>query len=125
MEKNPVTKHFPVRYAAYAGLAWCAFQVAMMLYSGNLSLPTVAINVAPVLLLSLGALRANRVAVTGLAVYGALRLWMALPILSRLLGDSSAMPKHWWIALVAVPFALVWMTAGYTAQLSRRASRSR
>ena len=112
-----------LRLAGYAGLAWAAFQVAMMLYSRNLTIGSAALNVIPVFLLSIGLLRANTWAALALAMYGALRLWMAFPILVRLAGESSPMPKHWWIALLAVPFALLWIVAGYqrlTAPLIRR-----
>jgi hypothetical protein len=112
-----------LRLAGYAGLVWAAFQAAMMIYSRNLTIGSAALNVIPVLLLSIGLLRANTWAALALAVYGALRLWMAFPILLRLAGESSPMPKHWWIALLAVPFALLWIVAGYqrlTTQLIRR-----
>ena len=121
LTSSAVHRHF--RLAGYAGLAWAAFQVAMMLYSRNLTIGSAALNVIPVFLLSIGLLRANTWAALALAMYGVLRLWMAFPILVRLAGESSPMPKHWWIALLAVPFALLWIVAGYqrlTAQLIRR-----
>lgn len=102
------------RLAAISGFVWVAFQTMMMLYSRNLSIGGAALNIVPVLLLSIGAMRANTVATIVLAAYGALRLWMAFPIVAQLLGDSSTtMPKHWWIALVAIPFACLWLAAGY------------
>ena len=97
-----------LRFAAQAGFVWAAFQTAMMVYSGNLSAQTVIINVVPVVLFSVGAWRASRIAALGLAAYGLWRLWMAYPVLVQLAGDS-AMPKHWWIALLAIPFAMVWI----------------
>ena len=110
-----------IRLAAHAGLVWAAFQVAMMLYSGNLSVQTTLINVVPVLLFSLGALRANRVAALGLGAYGLLRLWMAYPVIARLLSENTEVPKHWWIALLAIPFALLWIAGGYGAHMRVRA----
>lgn len=123
MTPNASAAHRRFRLAGYAGLVWAAFQVAMMIYSRNLTIGSAALNVIPVFLLSIGLLRANTWAALALAMYGALRLWMAFPILVRLAGESSPMPKHWWIALLAVPFALLWIVAGYqrlTAQLIRR-----
>lgn len=114
-ESRPMPEIF--RLAAIAGLVWVAFQTMMMVYSRNLTIGGVALNIAPVLLLSIGALRANTFATILLAMYGALRLWMAFPIVAQLIGDGSAMPKHWWIALVAIPFACLWLTAGYRARL--------
>jgi len=102
-----------LRVAGYAGLVWAAFQGAMMIYSRNLTVGSSALNVVPVLLLSVGLLRANKWAALALAVYGTLRLWMAFPVLVRLFGESESIPKHWWIALVAIPFALLWIVAGY------------
>lgn len=121
LNSSAVQRRF--RLAGYAGLVWAAFQAAMMIYSRNLTIGSAALNVIPVFLLSIGLLRANTWAALALAMYGALRLWMALPILVGLAGESSPMPKHWWIALLAVPFALLWIVAGYqrvTAQLIRR-----
>ena len=100
------------RNAAVAGLVWAAFQTAMMLYSGNLSAPTAMINVVPVLVLSLWALRSSRTAALGLAAYGAWRLWMAYPVVTMMLDDTAAMPKHWWIAIAAIPFAILWLAGG-------------
>jgi hypothetical protein len=111
---RPVRRIF--RLAAISGFVWVGFQTMMMLYSRNLTPGGAALNIVPVLLLSLGALRANAVATLVLAAYGALRLWMAFPIVVQLLGDSSTMPKHWWIALVAIPFACLWLSAGYRAR---------
>jgi hypothetical protein len=109
-----------LRFAATAGLLWAAFQTAMMVYSGNLSAQTALINVVPVALLSAGTWRASRVAALGLATYGLWRLWMAYPVLVQLGGDS-AMPKHWWIALLAIPFAMVWISGAYRARWTQKA----
>ncbi|HEX6943849.1 MAG TPA: hypothetical protein VF128_13045 [Gemmatimonadaceae bacterium] len=109
-----------LRFAAQAGFIWAAFQVAMMVYSGNLSTQTALINVVPVVLLSAGTWRASRVAALGLASYGLWRLWMAYPVLVQLGGDN-AMPKHWWIALLAIPFAMVWIGGAYGARWTRKA----
>lgn len=109
-----------VQWAARAGLLWAAFQTCMMLYSGNLTVQSAAINVVPVLALSLWALRSSRTAALGLAAYGALRLWMAFPIVAQLLEDASAMPKHWWIAIIAIPFAGLWLAGGRQAVVVRR-----
>ena len=109
-----------LRLAAWAGFVWAAFQVAMMVYSGNLSAQTALINVVPVVLLSAGTWRASRVAALGLAAYGLWRLWMAYPVFVQLGGDS-AMPKHWWIALLAIPFAMVWISGAYRARWTRKA----
>lgn len=109
------------RHAAIGGLVWAAFQTAMMLYSGNLSAPTVTINVVPVLVLSVWALRSSRTAALGLAAYGAWRLWMAYPVIAQLLNNASAMPKHWWIAIVAIPFAVLWLAGGRQAMANRTA----
>jgi hypothetical protein len=98
-----------VRLAAQAGLVWAAFQVAMMLYSGNLTAQTVLVNVVPVVLFSAGTWFSIRLAALGLAAYGLWRLWMAFPIVTQLMGGE-AMPKHWWIALLAIPFALLWIS---------------
>jgi hypothetical protein len=104
-----------LRFAAQAGFVWAAFQTAMMVYSGNLSGQTALINVVPVVLLSAGTWRASRIAALGLASYGLWRLWMAYPVLVPL-GDDNAMPKHWWIALLAIPFAMVWIGGAYRAR---------
>ena len=123
MTRNAVVVQRRLRVAGYAGLVWAAFQAAMMIYSGNLTIASSALNVVPVLLLSVGLLHANVWAAIALAVYGALRLWMAFPVLVRLFGEGAPLPKHWWIALVAIPFALLWIVAGYqrvSARLIRR-----
>ena len=112
------TTHF--RVAAFAGLVWVAFQVAMMLYSRNLTAGSAALNAVPVLVLSLGALRGSRPATIALAAYGALRLWMAFPILTRLSDDGASLPKHWWIALVAIPFAFLWIFAAWQSERAGR-----
>ena len=109
-----------LRLAAQAGFVWAAFQTAMMVYSGNLSAQTLLINVVPVLLFSAGSWRASRIAASGLALYGLWRLWMAYPVLVQLGGDS-AMPKHWWIALLAIPFAMVWIGGAYRARWTQKA----
>ena len=112
-----------LRVAGYAGLVWVAFQVAMMVYSRNLTIGSATLNVVPVLLLSVGLLRANTWAAIALAVYGTLRLWMAFPVLVRLFGESAPLPKHWWVALVAIPFSLLWIMTGVqrlSARLIRR-----
>ena len=109
-----------LRFAARAGFVWAAFQVAMMVYSGNLSAQTALINVVPVVLLSAGTWRASRIAALGLAAYGLWRFWMAYPVLVQLGGDS-AMPKHWWIALLAIPFAMVWIGGAYRARWTQKA----
>jgi hypothetical protein len=111
-------RHF--RLAAQAGFVWAAFQTAMMLYSGNLSAQTLLINVVPVVLLSAGTRRTMRVAASGLAAYGLWRLWMAYPVLVQLTGDS-AMPKHWWIALLAIPFAMLWIGSAFRTRKSAHA----
>ena len=98
-----------MQYAARAGLVWAGFQTAMMLSSGNLTVQSAAINVVPVVLLSLWALRSSPVAALGLAAYGGLRLWMAYPVVATLLTDTSLLPKHWWIAIAAIPFAGLWL----------------
>jgi hypothetical protein len=123
MTQNALVMQRRLRVAGYAGLVWAAFQAAMMLYSRNLTIGSSALNVVPVLLLSVGLLRANIWAALALAVYGTLRLWMAFPVLVRLFFESAPLPKHWWIALVAIPFALLWILAGYhrvSARLIRR-----
>lgn len=78
-----------LRFAAQAGFIWAALQVAMMVYSGNLSVQTALINVVPVVLLSAGTWRASRIAALGLAAYGLWRLWMAYPVLRQLGSDSA------------------------------------
>ena len=113
MTRSALVVQRRLRVAGYAGLVWAAFQAAMMIYSRNLTIGSSALNVVPVLILSVGLLRANVWAALALAVYGALRLWMAFPILVRLFGESGPLPKHWWIAPVAIPFAIVWIVAGY------------
>jgi hypothetical protein len=97
-----------VRLAAQAGLLWATFQVAMMLYSGNLTVQTVLVNVVPVVLFSTGAWFSLRLAAAGLAAYGIWRLWMAYPVIAQLIAGDP-MPKHWWIALLAIPFAVLWI----------------
>ena len=111
-----------LRRAAQAGLVWGAFQVTMMIYSGNLSLQTALINVVPVLLCSLGALRSYRAAALGLAAYGLWRLWMAYPVTATLIANE-AVPKHWWIALLAIPFAWFWLAGATSVLGSSRLSR--
>ena len=123
MTRNSLDVQRRLRIAGCAGLVWVAFQVAMMIYSRNLTLGSASLNVVPVLLLSVGLLRANTWAAIALAVYGTLRLRMAFPVLVRLFGESEPLPKHWWIALVAIPFALLWIVAGVqrvSARLIRR-----
>ena len=114
------TRNQSLRIAAYAGLLWAAFQTAMMIYSRNLSPTTTLINVGPIVLFSVGALRSSLLALGGLATYGLWRLVMAYPVITTVVSGNEALPKHWWVALLALPFAVLWIVTATRATGSRR-----
>jgi hypothetical protein len=114
-----------VRWAGYAGAVWVAFQLLMLAATGGAQAwewRGLAINVLPVLVLTIGVLRGSLVMAIAFGVYGALRLAMALRVLMMLALGSLA-PEHeglaWESALVAV-FAGTWIFGAFAAWRLRR-----
>ena len=110
-----------VRWAAYAGVAWAVFQLlatrrtSMEYWAGS-----VAVNALPVLLLALGALRGSLMATAALAIYGLYRVVIGVRMVMLLFDTSFARPVDWWVAPLAVPFAVVWIVGGLAAYALRR-----
>jgi hypothetical protein len=82
----------------------------------------VAINALPTLLLGWAALRQYLLAAAVLGLYGCFRLYVAARVISLRL-DNGATPADWWVAPLAIPFALVWIAGAASAYLVWRRQR--
>jgi hypothetical protein len=96
--------------AGWAAIAWAIFQLAAtrresLGYWGSV----VAINALPILLLGWATLRRFTAATIVLAIYGVFRGYVAARVLMQRLDNPAAQPADWWVAPLAVPFAIVWI----------------
>jgi len=109
------------RWAGYAGMAWGAFQflatrwVSLGYWAGS-----IAINAVPVLLLAWGALRGSRLSAVGLGIYGIYRIVVGVRMLATFLDSAATRPVDWWVAPLALPFALVWVVGAIATIAPRR-----
>ena len=105
-----------IRWAAFAGFLWAVFQlVATRRISVDYWAGSLAINALPVVLLAWGTLRGSLLTAVGLGVYGLYRLVMALRMIAALSDSAFARPVDWWVAPLAVPFAVLWIIGSVAA----------
>ena len=113
---NLDTRHRLILAAGWAAIAWGVFQlVATRRPSLAYWAPVVAINALPTLLLGWGAVRRNLIAAAGLGLYGCYRLYVAARMISFRADNPAATPADWWVAPLAIPFALVWVVGAIAA----------
>ena len=113
--------------AGWAAIAWGVFQLAATRRESlGYWASVVAINALPILLLGWATLRRFTAAAVALAIYGVFRIYVAARVIMQRLDDPSVLPADWWVAPLAVPFAIVWIAgavAAYVALRRRRALR--
>lgn len=124
---SPVEPQRPIIVAAgWVAIAWGVFQLAAtrresLGYWGSV----VAINALPILLLGWATLRRFTAAALGLGIYGVFRGYVAARVLMQRLDNPAAQPADWWVAPLAVPFAIVWVVgAGAAFRAWRRRAAS-
>ena len=108
--------------AGWAAIAWGIFQlVATRRESLGYWTSVVAVNALPILLLGWATLRRVRPSVAVLALYGTFRVYVATRVVMQRLDDATVPPADWWVAPLAVPFAMLWIVgAGAAFVLWRR-----
>ena len=121
------TQYRLVVAAGWAAIAWAGFQlVATRRESLGYWASVVAINALPVLLLGWAVLRRFTTAAVVLAIYGLFRIYVATRVIMQRLSDPTGQPADWWVAPLAVPFALIWIVGAMAAiAVSRRGGQPR
>ena len=105
-----------VAAAGWAAVGWSLFQLAatrresLGYWTG-----VVAINALPILLLGWATLRRFTVAAVALATYGVFRVYVAARVIMQRFDAQVVQPADWWVAPLAVPFAIVWMVGAIVA----------
>ena len=96
--------------AGWAAIAWGVFQLAATRRESlGYWTSVVAINALPILLLGWATLRRYTAAAVVLALYGVFRVYIAGRVIFQRLDDPTGQPADWWVAPLAVPFAILWI----------------
>ena len=107
--------------AGWAAIAWGLFQLAATRRESlGYWASVVAINALPILLLGWATLRRFTGAAVALAIYGVFRLYVASRVIRQRLDDPTLQPADWWVAPLAVPFAVVWIVGAAAAYAAWR-----
>ena len=105
-----------VRFAGYAALAWGLFQLlATQRPSLEYWAGAVAINALPTLILGWGTVRRNVFAAVTLGVYGLYRLVTGARMIAVYFDPAAPRPSDWWVAPLAIPFAIAWIVGAIAA----------
>jgi hypothetical protein len=96
--------------AGWAAIAWGLFQLAATRRESlGYWTSVVAINALPILLLGWATLRRFTAAALVLALYGVFRVYIAIRVIMQRMDDPTARPADWWVAPLAIPFAMMWI----------------
>jgi hypothetical protein len=110
------SQHRLVIAAGWAAIAWGLFQLAATRRESlGYWTSVVAINALPSLLLGWATLRRYTVAAVMLGLYGVFRLYVAARVMTQRLDHPAGQPADWWVAPLAVPFAIVWIAGAAAA----------
>jgi hypothetical protein len=119
------SQHRLIIAAGWAAIAWGVFQLAATRRESlGYWTSVVAINALPSLLLGWATLRRYTAAAVVLGLYGVFRLYIAARVMTQRLDDPTGQPADWWVAPLAVPFAIMWIAgaAAAVAAWRRRAA---